>query len=241
MCAERVSAGYMIDGAFAEYLCIRPQVCHLLPDHVSFKAAAMGEPLAVAIHSVIERSRVNAGDLALISGPGCVGLLTMMIVQLEGGRVIITGLEKDQRRLSTATGLGADYVVDVSHSSLAGLVSVESDGEGVDIAFECAGSQESLQSCFEAVKKGGTVVQVGVYPGPIESDLNQVMMKELEFIGTYGYVWESWQRAVKLLAQSRLNLEPLVTHEFPLREFEEAFQATQDGSATKVIFNMALD
>lgn len=70
MCSRRVSAGYMIDGAFAEFLCIRTERCHHLPDNVSFRQAALGEPLSVAVHAVIERTTVHAGDIVLVFGPG---------------------------------------------------------------------------------------------------------------------------------------------------------------------------
>jgi len=97
-----------------------------------------------------------------------------------------------------------------------------------------------LSVCWEAVRKEGTVVQVGVYPGPIETDLNKVMMKELKFIGTYGYVWTSWKRAVRLWDEKRIQIDSMVSHEYPLSRFEEAFRATQDGSAIKVVLNPEL-
>ncbi|MEW5979613.1 MAG: zinc-binding dehydrogenase [Acidobacteriota bacterium] len=240
MCSERVSAGYMIDGAFAEFLCIRPEVCHHLPDHVSFKAAAMGEPLAVAVRAVMERSTVHAGDLVLVSGPGCVGLLTLLMAKLEGARVVISGVSKDQPRLECARQLGADRVVNASIEDLSGIILEASGGQGADLVYECSGSPTSLAACWESVRKEGTVVQVGVYPGPIETDLNKVMMKELRFIGSYGYVWTSWQRAVQLWKDNRIRIESMVSHQYPLSRFEEAFRVTQDGRAIKVVLNPEL-
>jgi len=240
MCSERVSAGYMIDGAFAEYLCIRPEVCHHLPDHVSFKGAAMGEPLAVAVRAVMEKSTVHAGDLVVISGPGCVGLLTMLMAKLERARVIIGGVSKDLLRLKCARQLGADRVVNTSEEDLLEVIREYSGGEGADLVYECSGSAASLAVCWEGVRKEGTVVQVGVYPGPIETDLNKVMMKELRLIGTYGYVWTSWKRAVQLWDEKKIQIDSMVSHEYPLSQFEEAFRATQDGSAIKVVLNPEL-
>jgi L-iditol 2-dehydrogenase len=225
----------MIDGAFAEYLCIRPEVCHKLPDSVSFKAAAMGEPLAVAVRATIERTQVHSGDRVVVSGPGCVGLLTLMVAKLEGAQVLIAGLAKDQLRLDCAAGLGADRIVNLAEESLTEVVAEWAGGAGADLVYECAGSEASLNGCLDVVRKEGTVVQVGVYPGAVTSELNRVMMKELRLIGTYGYVWTSWNRAVKLLGDGRLDLEPLVSHEFDLADYEEAFRVTQDDSAIKVV------
>ncbi len=105
------------------------------------------------------------------------------------------------------------------------------------MVFECAGAADSLNLCWESVRKEGTVVQVGVYPGPIQTDLNKVMMKELRFIGTYGYVWTSWERCVRLLREGKVRTEELISHEFPLTQFKEAFRVAQDGTATNVILN----
>jgi L-iditol 2-dehydrogenase len=237
MCADRVSAGFMIDGAFAEYICIAAERCHSLPGNVSFRQAALGEPLSVAVRAVIERACVHAGDLVLVSGPGCIGLLTALVAKLEGARVIIAGLAKDSRRLELAKSLGADVVVDASHEDLRAVVKSFGKGDGADLVFECAGVAGSLDVCLDAVRKGGTVVQAGVYPGPIETDLNRVMMKELRLIGTYGYVWSTWQRSLRLLSEEKINTDAIISQEFPLRDFEEAFRRAEDGSAAKVIFN----
>lgn len=241
MCPERVSVGYLVDGAFAEYLCIDARQCHRLPDNVSFRAAALGEPLAVAVHAAIERTSVHAGDVILISGPGCLGLLTAQITKLEGATVIVAGIAKDQRRLACAKTMGADAVVDVSRDNLLEIVRDYSGGRGADLVYECAGSAASLSICWEAVRKEGALVPLGVYPGPIVTDFNKITMKELRVIGSYAYVWTSWERGLRLLADRKVSAEPLVSHEFPLQQFREAFIATQDGSATKVLFNPQLE
>jgi L-iditol 2-dehydrogenase len=235
MCPERVSAGYHIDGAFAEYLCIEAPRCHRLPAHVSFRQAALGEPLSVAIHAVIERTAAHSGDVVLVSGPGCVGLLVAQIARLEGAKVIVAGIEKDRRRLACAKHLGADVVVNVAQEDLVEVVRQYTGGEGADLVYECSGTAGSLEACWKAVKKEGTLAPVGIYPGPITTDFNSITMKELRVIGSYGYVWTSWQRCVRLLAEGKVRTEELISHELPLERFAEAFRVTQDGSAIKVV------
>ncbi|MGI8989858.1 MAG: zinc-dependent alcohol dehydrogenase [Bryobacteraceae bacterium] len=237
MCPERVSAGYMIDGAFADYICIDARRCHRLPDHVSFRAAVIGEPLAVAVHAVIERTTVHSGDLVFVSGPGCIGLLTARIAKLEGAQVVVSGLEKDLPRLDCAKSLGADVIVDASNEDPLDIVKELSDGRGADLVYECSGSAASLATCLEVVRKEGTLVPLGVYPGPIQTDFNKIMMKELRVIGSYGYIWTSWRRTVQLLSEDKVNAAVLVSHEFPLEEYEQAFRLTQNGSAIKVILS----
>jgi len=237
MCSDRVSAGYMIDGAFAEYLCIRSEACHALPPTVSFRQAALGEPLAVAVRAVIERSVVHAGDWVLISGPGCVGLLAMQIAKLEGAKVIVIGIEKDRFRLDCARDLGAEAAVDATRDELVDVVDRYTHGRKVDLAYECSGSVDSLNVCWNAVRKEGTIVQVGIYPGAIQTDLNHLSKKELTLVGTYGYTWTSWERCIRLVEQREVETEKLISHEYSLSQFEEAFRMAQDGSAIKVIFN----
>ena len=240
MCSHRVSAGYMIDGAFAEYICIREERCHSLPDHVSFRQAALGEPLSVAVHAVIDRTTVHAGDLVLVAGPGAVGLLTMLVAKLEGARVIVAGVAKDRSRLTLAEELGADLVIDSSTEDLVGIVGRLSDGEGADLVYECSGVANSLDLCWAAVRREGTLAQVGIYPSRIETDFNKVVTKELTVIGSFGYVWNSWRRSIQLLSDRRIKTEALISHEVSLSQFEEAFRVTQDGTATKVIFNLGM-
>jgi len=239
MCSERVSAGYMIDGAFAEHLCIRADQCHNLPDNVTFQQAALGEPLSVAVHAVMERTTVHAGDLVLVSGPGCIGILVMLVAKLEGARVVVSGIAQDRRRLAIAKNLGADAVVDSSFENLLQVVR-SFKAEGADIVFECAGSPASFDASLEAARNEGTLVQVGVFPGPVQANLNKVMMKELQLIGTYGYLWTSWQRCLFFLHEGKFSTKELISNEYPLRSFEEAFCAAQDGSAIKVILNPQL-
>ena len=240
MCLHRVSAGYMIDGAFADYICIREERCHSLPDHVSFRQAALGEPLSVAVHAVIDRTTVHAGDLVLVAGPGAVGLLTLLVAKLEGARVIVAGVAKDRSRLTLAKELGADIVIDSSSEDLVGIVGRLSDGEGADLVYECSGVANSLDLCWAAVRREGTLAQVGIYPSRIETDFNKVVMKELNVIGSFGYVWNSWRRSIQLLSERKIKTEALISHEVPLSQFEEAFRITQDGTATKVIFNIGM-
>ena len=235
MCSKRVSAGYMIDGAFAEFLCIRTERCHHLPDNVSFRQAALGEPLSVAVHAVIERTTVHAGDIVLVSGPGCVGLLTAQIAKLEGARVIVVGTNKDERRLALAKTLGADAVVNVSRENALEAVQQLSGGEGADLVYECAGVPASLDLCWEAVARGGKLVPLGIYPGPIQTDFNKITMKELNVAGSYGYVWTSWRRCLQLLSDGKVKAEELISHEYSLEHFDEAVEATMNGSAVKVV------
>ena len=237
MCPARVSAGYMVDGAFAEYFCIPALQCHLLPSQVSFRQAALGEPLAVAVRAVLERSMVRPGDTVLVSGPGCVGLLTAQLAQMSCARVIVAGIDRDERRLAFARELGVYRTVNISHEDLVAAIRDCTKGEGVDIAYECAGVPASAALCLDATRKEGRVVLVGIPSASVQMELHKITLKELQVVGSYGYVWKSWQRAIELLARHSVKTAELISHEFPLRHFDSAFMAARNGSAVKVIFS----
>lgn len=241
MCNDRVSVGYMIDGAFAEYVCIADVRCHHLPDNVSFRQAALGEPLTAAVHGLIERTVVLPGDVVLVSGPGCVGILAMVIAKLQGAKTIVLGVTKDSRRLALAKELGADLVVDAAKENVADIVREYSAGAGVDLVCECAGAPASLDTCLQIVRKEGTLLQLGIYSRPFEVDFNKIVMKELKVVGSFGYVWTSWRRSLQLLQDGKIKVDQMISHELPLRDFAEAFRLTRDGTATKVVLNPQME
>ena len=111
LCLRRESMGYWHDGSFAP-LCVAPERCiRELPTNVGFRAAALSEPLACAVHAVVELTRVSAGDLVAVVGPGSIGLLCLQVALAEGGRAVVLGRREDRKRLELALRLGAERVV----------------------------------------------------------------------------------------------------------------------------------
>jgi threonine dehydrogenase-like Zn-dependent dehydrogenase len=123
----------------------------------------------------------------------------MLVAKMEGAKVIVTGTARDNLRLACARELGADVVVDISKDPLE-IVRHYNKGEGADAVYECAGAAASLDMCWEV--RGGTLMPVGIYPGKI-NDFNKITMKELRVMGSFGYVWTSWQRCIQLLSEER--------------------------------------
>ena len=225
------------DGAFAEYLCIRHHVCHRLPDQVSFKAAAMGEPLAVAVHAVIERSRVHSGDLVVVSGPGCVGLLTSVIARLEGGTVVVSGKARDSSRLQCASHYGADLVVDISQQDLKDVVDDVSRGVGADIVFECAGSAPAALQMCDLVRPRGKIIMVSVHKEPHPVDLRSLNFKEVTMIGTRVYTRDDYQKALALIRE--IPVLDLISHHVDLSQGPKGFDLiNQLDDVCKVIIKM---
>lgn len=235
MCKSRISAGFMIDGAFARFICMRRNTIHRIPDGVSLREAALCEPMAAAVRALTERLTVNAADRVLVSGAGPIGLLCAVVARAQGALVIVSGLEADQRRLAAARGMGVDAVVNLDREDLSKAVNTLTDGAGVDIAVECAGAPASLEVCLKSLRKSGSLVQVGIYAKPFELDFARIVMNDLQVIGVYGHVWTTWERTLTLMRDKKVDVRPLITHTLPLDHWSEGLDAIARGEAIKVL------
>ena len=235
MCERRRSIGHGVDGAFARYLVVPADVAFRVPAGIDLRHAALAEPIAVAVHAVAERSQVMAGDAVLVSGVGPIGLLVLQVAKAHGARVLVAGTSRDDRRLTLARRLGADATVNVDTEDL-GAVAREWTGDaGVDIAFECAGAARSLDACLGAIRRVGTLVQVGLMGRRIECDYEQIAMRELSVTGTYGHALTSWPRALALLRQGAVQAAPMISDVLPLAAWEEGFNKTAAQQSIKVL------
>lgn len=235
LCAERLAYGYSSDGGFASYVAVRASALHRLPEKVTFQEAALGEPLAVGVHAVMECGKIKAGDWVLVSGPGPIGLIVLQVCKSSGAKVIITGTEKDEPRLDIATRMGADHVLRVDKDNLHDVILDLTDDVGIDAAFECSGTPFALKDCLLSVKRCGRIIQVGLFGRPVESELDQLTLKEIVLTGAFAHNHETWNKAIDLLATKKIDLKALISGEFPLGDWREAFRLSQAGKGVKYL------
>ncbi len=235
MCERRRSIGHGVNGAFARFIVVPAEMVHRVPRGLDLQHAALAEPVAVAVHAVSERARVAAGDAVLVSGVGPIGLLVLQVVRAQGGRVLAAGTARDGRRLDLARRLGAELTVNVEAQDLVAAAREWSGGGGVDLAFECAGAPASLDACLDALRRIGTLVQVGLMGRRIECDYEQVAMHELLVAGTYGSSLLSWPRALALLDQGLVRADPMISDVLPITAWEEGFRKTAAQESIKVL------
>lgn len=221
-----------MQGGFASLFDALPGQCFPIPDTLSFEAACLAEPLAVCLHAA-----VRAGDLTgrrvLLLGAGPIGLLTMLAAKLKGAAET-TVADIAAAPLAFAERLGADRTLDLSAG----------DGElhdlartvGFDVVFEVSGSPAGLAAAIAAVRRGGTVVQVGNLPGgAIPVPANAVMAREIDLRGTFRFGRE-FAEAVELIASGAVDVLSLVTARRPLADAPDAFRLALDRSqSVKVV------
>jgi len=237
LCPERKSIGSGVNGSFAEYLVVPADLAFKIPDNVSFEEAALTEPLACVVRSVVEKTVIRAGDRALVSGPGAIGLLAVQLASISGAQVVVAGTAKDADRMKVALELGAARVINVEeHDILAECRDLLGDSDGFEIAFECAGHWRSAANALNCLKKEGQYVQIGLFGRNPEFDHDLALKKEITI--AYGYASErsSWERALRLFEQKKVNLRPLIGNIYKLEDWEKAVEEVKNKSSFKVLF-----
>lgn len=236
LCSERLATGYAFDGAFTDYCVVPEDRVHLLPDNVDFITGALSDPSACAYHAVEELTGVHAGEIALITGPGPMGLFTLQYAKANGVQVVISGRSKDADRLKLAKSLGADLTVNSEEEDLQQALLGKYGSDKVDVAFECSGKQGGANTCLHHLRKQGRYTQIGIFGSPITIDMDQFLYKEIRMIGSFSQKYTAWKEAIRLASLGMINARALVTHTMPLEQWEQGFRMFESGEAVKVVF-----
>ena len=237
MCKDRLSIGYGVNGAFADYCVVRQDLLHRLPENVDFNSGALCEPLAVAVHAVNKKSELSPTDLAVVFGPGPIGLMTAQLLKCFGLTVIACGISSDGARLQLAKTLGIDYVLDLKTENLATFLEEELHSIGPDIIFDCTGANDAVSESFNLIRKMGTLIQIGLPNSPMNLDYAKIVNKEIQVIGSFGHSWIDWERALDLISKGKIKTKPMITHEFSLFQWEEAFHVAENKEGIKVLIH----
>lgn len=235
VCAEKHIIGYWFNGAFAKYCVVPSRLLHRLPDNVSFVSGALTEPLACCVNGVIEKTGISAGDVAVVAGPGTIGLLSMQLARVEGATVILCGTEIDAKRLELGRKLGADVTVNVQEQDPWEVVSSLTQEAGADVFIECSGSPVAVRMGLQLVRRGGRYAQIGLTGHPFELDFDTIAYKEIVVRGSLGQRWISWKRSLKLMEEGLVKTGPLVSDVLPLTEWKIGFVKMERKEGLKIV------
>jgi L-iditol 2-dehydrogenase len=236
LCSSRRGMGYGTDGTFAEFIKTNGGRIHRIPGSIPIEEAGILETLSVATRAAIQIAAVKGGDTVLISGPGPIGLFLVQVVRAAGASKIIMVGRKSQNRLRLAKELGATSVLTGQDDAVSSVKDL-THGKGADVFFECSGNGSAFQNLLPALKRGGQVVLVGLYPEEIPFRLNNIVTNELEVKGTWtSGVFTDWARAISLVESGQVRLTPLISHRFPLTEWQQVIQLMEQGSCIKSVF-----
>ena len=222
------------DGSFAEYIALPWQNARKNPKDMPIHVAVLKENFGNAIHTGFA-TELEGRDV-LITGCGPVGLMTMLIAHARGARTIIAADVSDYR-IQFARQLGADHIVNPKTEDLVGKVRDITHGVGVDVLLEMSGAPSAIVHGLSLVKYAGVAVAFGLPSKPLEFDLsNLLIFKGITLYGIIGRkMWRTWEQMEDLLASGKVDLSPIVTHKFPLADFEQAFATMASGNSGKVM------
>jgi threonine 3-dehydrogenase len=234
LCRSTLGVGVNRPGCFAEYLSLPASNVLVLSDNITAEQAAILDPLGNAAHCALAFNMV--GEDVLITGAGPIGIMAVAIARHIGARhVVITDV--NDYRLELARKMGATRAINVKYQSIREIMTELRMTEGFDVGLEMSGHPSALNEMMKTMNHGGHVAVLGIPPQETAIDWNQVIFKGLVIKGIYGReMFETWYKMIAML-QSGLNIEPVITHRFPVNDYQQAFQIMASGQSGKVILN----
>jgi len=234
LCRNTLGVGVNRPGSFAEYLALPATNVMPLPDNITADQASILDPLGNATHCALAFSVV--GEDVLITGAGPIGIMAAAIVRHIGARhVVITDV--NDHRLELARKMGVSRAINVKYQPIRDVMEDLGMTEGFDVGLEMSGNPMALNDMVKAMNHGGHIAMLGIPPQETPVDWNQVIFKGLVVKGIYGReMFETWYKMIAML-QSGLDISPVITHHFPVAEYQHAFQIMASGQSGKVILD----
>ena len=202
LCAEYRTLGLQVNGGLAEYVTSPASICRAVPESCDDDAAAMAQPLAVALHA-LSRVALGTDETVAVIGVGGIGSFIVAGASHRAHEGRVVALDLDAQRLATATALGADETVDATGRDLSELLLELTDGVGFDVVIEATGAQHAPAAALAGARRGGRVLLVGLHSASRELDLTSTILREVDVFTTVAHVCDSdIPAALDLLAGS---------------------------------------
>jgi L-iditol 2-dehydrogenase len=230
LCLKRKGFGVRLDGGFAEFCVIPEKTVYKVPAGITPSVAALTENVGCCLHG-IERANIQIGDHVVVIGGGFVGIVLAELARMNGaGRVYI--VEPNEYRRGVAAERGFSTINPIADNT-AELIREATTGLGADIVIEAAGRIDTAKQTMQLVGNGGTILFFGVVPPEISMEIspNVIFSRELTLMGSLINPYSHHKSIEKLKS---LNLEPLITSHFSLKDIKEAFRTAQSGNGFKV-------
>jgi threonine 3-dehydrogenase len=241
ICEHLEYVGLDIDGGFAEYAILPVNVIRPIPQEIPLESAALLEPFTLAVRAVLADGGVE-GKTVLITGMGPLGLMTYAAARAYGAQTVV-GVESTPYRLQLAREyadeVGCGVVLGSDETDGGDRVRKLTGGRGADVWFDYSGAESALSVGLRALAVGGEARLLGAPFGSVNIDLSTAVMKEIRIRTFHGRdMAGSWQHAISLLVERRVDLTPLITHRVTLPEYSKAFDLLFEQRACKVLIDV---
>ena len=229
--------GFTVPGCYAEYVALRPEVLHKIPDNLTYDHGALTDTVCTSFHAIEQAGGIVPGGWTVIVGCGPIGMAMLMLCRAMGSRTI--ALETGARQ-AKAKEFGADYVFDFMDPDCLAKIKEATGGVGADRCFDCAGNKGSMALALGACRRGGTVGLIAIpKKHEMEIDIKTIVWDEKKLVGSRGNP-NCHDRVLAMMSSGFVPAEKMITHHFPLEQFQEAhdlFTSRNDG-VIKVIITM---
>ena len=234
MCQNLFAIGVNRDGSFAEKCVVPEKQCIVLDKSLPLKYGAMTEPLACCLRG-IDIAGIRHGDTVCVIGDGAIGLLMVQLAKLAGASKVLLSAPIESRK-AVALALGADVVVNPVKENLFDRIREEFHSDGADVVIECVGSLQATDQAVNAADRGGTVLLFSVPKAGATYGLSMenVYKKELKICGSFINP-DTHSRAASLISYGKIQLEPILTHSYPVDRLEDAIRMQMSAESIKVI------
>lgn len=219
-------------GGFATYTKTKYQQLHKLPPGLSYEEATLAEPTSVALHAV-RLSGMLTGDVVAVLGLGPIGQLVARLAKISGAKAVYVS-ETSKSRLKLAKGV-ADELIDAKEVDPALRILELTNGRGPDLVFECAGAVTPTMQAMAMIRKGGTIVIVGVSMNLAEIIVGNIAIRELTIKGSMLSSPGEIGIALDLIAGKKIDVAPLITDVLPLDRINEAFKKAASSEGGKIL------
>lgn len=234
VCENIVGVGVNRDGAFAEYLSLPAENVVKLDPRISDEMASIMDPFGNATHTAL--SFPLLGEDVLITGAGLIGTMATAICRFAGARYIVVS-DLNDYRLDIAKRMGATLTINPTKGETVEQAKAQLGMHGFDIGLEMSGSPAAFQGMIDNMYNGSKIALLGILPPTTTVDWNEIIFKALTLKGIYGReMWETWYQMEQMLITG-LDLSPVITHRFPIDDFQKGFDIMESGQCGKVILN----
>ncbi len=232
----------LVNGAFAEYIRVPKAVVqwntHQIPDSLSFRDAALTEPLACVVHG-IEEANIKLGDTVVVIGAGPIGQMLIMLAKKNGASSVIASDLAELRR-NIALKAGADIVIDPSKENPVERVKQETSGMGADVVIEAVGIRQTWEQAVDMTRDAGTTVLFGGAASgtKFELDTGRFHYGQLTIKGVFHLKPRHVDLALKHIIAGDVNPDLLISHEMPIEKITEALDMMGAGETMKVAITL---
>jgi threonine 3-dehydrogenase len=232
LCPNTRGLGYHCQGCFAEYLNLPEENVFPIPETISDDLAAIFDPFGNAVHTTLSFNLV--GEDVLITGAGPIGIMAVAIAKKAGARhIVITDV--NEYRLSLARKMGATLAVNVGKTTVKEALKEAGLEAHFYVGLEMSGHPLGLNTLLQELDMGGQIALLGILPPDVAIDWNLVIFKLLHIKGIWGReIFNTWYQMSHLL-ESGLDISSVITHRFPVDDFEKGFEVMRSGLSGKVI------